>query len=204
MKKLLLIEDDATTRDLLATALELEGFEVIQAANGRVGLLEATRMTPDIILCDVTMPEMDGYAVLAAVRMNALLADLPFIFLTARGQKADLRLGMNSGADDYLTKPVAIPDLLASIAARLSRQRKRTALCPKFDSGCCLESLGLTPKEAETLLWVAQGKSNRDVATILSVTEATVKKHLEHIFEKLGVESRGAATLLAIESLSRV
>jgi DNA-binding NarL/FixJ family response regulator len=203
MKKILLIEDDPTTRDLLATALELEGFKAIQAANGRAGIWEAQQTMPDLILCDVTMPEVDGYAVLAAIRMDAVLADVPFIFLTARGERADLRLGMNSGADDYLTKPIAIQDMLAAIHARLARQMKRTPLCPKFDSGCCLESLGLTPKEAETLLWVAQGKSNRDVACILSVTEGTVKKHLEHIFEKLGVESRGAATLLALEALSR-
>lgn len=203
MIQVLLIEDDATTRDLLSTALVLEGLEVRSAADGRVGLELARQKTPQVILCDVTMPDLDGYGVLTAVRMDALLADVPFIFLTAKGEKADLRLGMNSGADDYLTKPVAMEDLIAAIHARLQRQSKRTALCPKFGDAGCLQSLGLTPKESETLMWVAQGKSNRDVAAILAVSESTVKKHLEHIFEKLGVESRGAATLLAIEALSR-
>ncbi len=203
MIKVLLIEDDATTRDLLGTALELEGYDVMRAEHGRVGLELARKTPPQVILCDVTMPELDGYGVLTAIRMDALLADVPFIFLTAKGEKADLRLGMNSGADDYLTKPVAMEDLTASIRARLARQTKRVPLCPKFGDASCLQSLGLTPKESETLMWVAQGKSNRDVATILDVAEATVKKHLEHIFEKLGVESRGAATLMAIEALSR-
>lgn len=203
MTKVLLIEDDATTRDLLGTSLELEGYHVTRAENGRAGLELAHKSTPHVILCDVTMPDLDGYAVLTAIRMDAMLADVPFIFLTARGEKADLRLGMNSGADDYLTKPVAMDDLLASIRARLTRQTKRVPLCPKFGDSCCLQALGLTPKESETLMWVAQGKSNRDVAAILNVGEATVKKHLEHIFEKLGVESRGAATLMAIEAFSR-
>ena len=201
MTELLLIEDEPAMRDLIATALEFEGYRVHRAAGGESGLDLARRHRPALIICDVMMPGTDGYQVLASLRADPTLAPVPFIFLTARGAKRDLRLGMSSGADDYLTKPVVLDDLLAAVRARLARhvavQRKR----PDFSSAKPLEKLGLTPKEAEVLLWVAQGKSNAEAASILDVGEATVKKHLEHIFEKLGVEKRGAASLLALEAL---
>lgn len=202
MSHLLLIEDEADMRELIATALELEGFTVHRAANGDAGLALARSLRPELILCDVTMPGLDGYGVLAALRADHTLARVPFIFLTAKGEKTDLRLGMGSGADDYLTKPVAIDDLLSAVRGRLARHAVFRRGMPDFSSFTPLIALGLTPKEAEVLLWVAQGKSNAETALILGVGEATVKKHLEHIFEKLGVENRGAASLIAIETLA--
>jgi DNA-binding NarL/FixJ family response regulator len=194
----------------MSTALEMEGFEVATAANGRIGVELANKEKPDLILCDVMMPELDGYGVLEELRGDDATIGIPFIFLTAKGEKPDVRHGMNLGADDYLTKPCAVDDLLAAINARLARkqQHNKDALSsaqftPNFDSWKPLEDkLDLTPKEAEVLLWVAQGKANADIATILGVTESTVKKHMEHILEKLAVESRGAAGLKAIEVLS--
>jgi DNA-binding NarL/FixJ family response regulator len=201
--ELLLIEDDDTMRELIATALGFEGFRVRSTADGPAGIQLARRHRPALILCDVMMPGMDGYSVLAALRADPALAGIPFIFLTARGEKKDLRLGMVSGADDYLTKPVVIDELVAAIRGRLARHAALGRKLPDFSDHKPLLALGLTPKEAETLLWVAQGKTNAEVAMILGVGEATVKKHLEHIFEKLGVEKRGAASLVAIEALSR-
>jgi DNA-binding NarL/FixJ family response regulator len=201
MITLLLIEDEETMRDLTATGLELEGYRVHKAADGRAGVEMARRHRPDLILCDIMMPGMDGYEVLAVLRADPLLSRTPFIFLTAKGEKKDLRLGMVSGADDYLTKPVAMDDLLAAIRARLARHAERAPKTPDFSSAEPLRALGLSPKEAEVLLWVAQGKSNAEVALILGITEATVKKHMENIFTKLGVEKRGAASLLALEVL---
>lgn len=207
MPKILVIEDEPQMRRNMATILKLEGFEALVAENGRVGVELARRERPALILCDVMMPELDGYGVLQAVRADADTAAIPFLFLTAKGEKADLRLGMNAGADDYLTKPVDIADLLAAVNARLERQQTlESALAsgPDFTTSKPLETaLGLTPREAEVLLWVAQGKSNGDIAGILSTGESTVKKHLEHVFEKLGVENRGAASLAAVEVLSR-
>jgi DNA-binding response OmpR family regulator len=202
MTTLLLIEDDHTMLDLLATALELENFAVHRAADGQTGLAMVRRQRPQLILCDVMMPGMDGYTVLATLRADPHLAPIPFIFLTARGERKDLRLGMISGADDYLTKPVSIDELLAAIHGRLSRHSDRSRRMPDFSNIEPLRALGLSNKQAEVLLWVAQGKGNSDVATILGITEATVKKHLEHIFEKLSVEKRGAASLIALEALS--
>ena len=111
---------------------------------------------------------------------------------------------MNLGADDYLTKPVANADLVRAIEARLRRseQQAKREFKPDFSSSEPLLKLGLTPRAAEALLWLAQGKTNSDIATILGITESTVKKHVQEMFEKLGVETRGAATVRALEVLN--
>ena len=165
----------------------------------------AKKEKPDLILCDVMMPELEGYGVLAALRADTDTVAIPFIFLTAKGEKPEIRAGMNLGADDYLTKPVAKPDLLAAIRSRLERtvQLAIPEFKPNFDSARPLETeLGLTPRVAETLLWLAQGKTNGEIATIPGNSESTVKKHVLEIFEKLGVETRTAANLRALEVLS--
>jgi DNA-binding NarL/FixJ family response regulator len=203
MKTILLIEDHAEMRRNIATILEMENYTVIAAADGRAGVELARARKPDLILCDVMMPEMDGYAVIAALRGDATTAGIPFIYLTAKGEKRDVRSGMNLGADDYLTKPVTATDLLAAIEARMMRARTNAAreFKPDYSSAVPLETLGLTRREAEVLLWVAQGKANADIATILDTTIHTVKKHLQNIFEKLGVETRNGATIRALEVL---
>jgi DNA-binding NarL/FixJ family response regulator len=212
MKKILIIEDQPQMRRNLATILEMEHFEVVTAENGRHGIETAKASKPDLVICDVMMPEVDGYGVLKALRAEKESATVPFIFLTAKGEKSDLREGMNSGADDYLAKPVTREDLLAAVNARLNRQETheerlreeagKGGFNPNFESPVPLEKLGLTPREAEVLLWVAQGKSNADIAVICSMAEKTVKKHLGNVFQKLGVESRNAATFCALEVLS--
>jgi DNA-binding NarL/FixJ family response regulator len=212
MKKILIIEDQPQMRRNLATILEMESFEVVTAENGRLGIEAARATTPDLVICDVMMPEIDGYGVLKALRAEKETATVPFIFLTAKGEKSDQREGMNSGADDYLAKPVTREDLLAAVRARLERQQTherrleeeaaKGGFNPNFESPVPLEKLGLTPREAEVLVWVAQGKTNGDIAVICGMAEKTVKKHLGNVFQKLGVESRNAATLCALEVLS--
>lgn len=209
MKKILVIEDEGQTRENLATILRMEGFDPLTASDGREGLDLAKRHIPHLILCDVMMPGMDGYAVLEALRANAETVSIPFIFLTAKGDRKDLRAGMDLGADDYLTKPATAAELLSSIETRLQRHQEKELAAqqkvefkPNFDSTAPLEALGLTPREAEVLLWVAQGKSNAEIGTILGMSEKTVKIHVGHIFEKLGLDNRNAATVRAIEVLS--
>jgi DNA-binding NarL/FixJ family response regulator len=205
MKRILVIEDEPEMRRNLTTILRLENFDPLPAENGLVGVELAKRMKPDLILCDVMMPELDGYGVLAALRAEPATVTIPFIFLTAKGEKPDIRSGMNLGADDYLTKPVAKPDLLSAIRSRLERaiQQAVPEFKPNFDSARPLQTeLGLTPRVAETLLWLAQGKTNPEIAAILGNSESTVKKHVLEIFEKLGVETRTAASLRALEVLS--
>src|SRR6201997_4574134 len=202
MKKILVIEDEPEMRRNLTTVLRLEQFRALAAENGRIGIELAKKEKPDLIFCDVMMPELDGYGMIAALRADPETAAIPFIFLTAKGEKPDIRAGMNLGADDYLTKPVAKHDLLAAIHSRLQRavQQAVPEFKPNFHSAGPLEEvLGLTPRVAETLLWLAQGKTNSEIATILGNSESTVKKHVIEIFEKLGLETRTAAGLRALE-----
>jgi DNA-binding NarL/FixJ family response regulator len=208
-KIILVIEDEPEMQRNIITILEMEGFQTLRASNGRAGIELARVQRPDLVLCDVMMPELDGHGVLESLRENESTVGIPFIFLTARGEKSDVRAGMNLGADDYLAKPVDADELLEAIRARLERHQEKAdaamaqaEFAPDFSSARPLETLGLTPREAEVLLWIAQGKSNPDIAIILDAAEGTVRKHVEHIFEKLGVEGRNAATLRAIEVLS--
>lgn len=203
MKKVLIVDDEAIMRRNLVKILRLENFEVFEAGDGKSAVELARTQLPDLILCDVSMPQMDGHAVLRALRETAHTARIPFIFLTARGEHGDVRSGMTLGADDCLIKPVGVSDLLAAIAARLSRIADHNGsgagkVEPKPEM---LQSLGLTPREAEILFWVCQGKSNPEVCTILEMKLFTVKKHLENIYVKLGVENRTAASAMALEKL---
>lgn len=202
MITILLIEDNASMRRNIAEILSLEGYRVLTAADGTHGLQQMRVEKPDLVLCDIMMPGMDGYEVLAQLRADATTAALPFIFLTAKGDMPDLRIGMSLGADDYLTKPVARLDLLDAVNTRLQRHVQQSAFAPRFDDAVPLEKLGVSTREAEVLLWMAQGKSNGDIATICGISLGTVKKHTSNIFEKLGVEGRTAATLRALEALS--
>lgn len=205
MKKILVIEDEPEMRRNLLTILKLEKFHALGAENGRVGVEMAQREKPDLIVCDVMMPELDGYGVLKALHDSEATVAIPLIFLTAKSEKPDVRAGMNLGADDYLTKPVSKADLLNAIAARLRRREEQAIpeFRPDFSSAKPLETaLGLTPRVAEVLLWIAQGKTNPDIAVILGISEATVKKHVLEIFASLAVETRTAASLRALEVLS--
>ena len=127
MQKLLLIEDETLIRENLAELLTLSGFIVHTASNGKEGLIQATQQQPDLILCDIMMPEMDGYQTLAIIRSNPLLSNTPFLFLTAKADMTDTRKGMALGADDYLTKPFTMDTLLTAVRARLEREEQRKA-----------------------------------------------------------------------------
>ena len=127
MKKILVIEDDSEMRRNIVLMLQLEQYQPIAAENGRVGVELAKREKPDLILCDVMMPELDGYGVLKALREDTNTTLIPFIFLTAKGEKDDLRSGMNLGADDYITKPVSQADLLKASEVRLRRSEQHHA-----------------------------------------------------------------------------
>jgi two-component system, sensor histidine kinase and response regulator len=122
MAKILVIEDETTVRENLLELLDAEDFNVIGAENGRLGVQLAQREIPDLIICDVMMPELDGHDVIKTLRQDRLTATIPFIFLTAKSDKTDFREGMELGADDYLTKPFTRADLLGAIATRIEKQ----------------------------------------------------------------------------------
>ena len=130
MKKILVIEDNAEVRENLEEILELSGYEVLTAEDGKLGVEIALKEMPDLVLCDVMMPRLDGFGVLNILSKKSSTADIPFVFLTAKTEKSDFRRGMNLGADDYVTKPFYKDELLTVIETRL---RKSEQIRKKFD-----------------------------------------------------------------------
>lgn len=122
MTKILVIEDEAPVRASIVDLLKMEDYETVSAENGLVGLGLAQKELPDLIICDVMMPELDGYGVLKLLHQDYRTEGIPFIFLTAKADKEDLRQGMNLGADDYITKPFSCYELLEAILTRLNRR----------------------------------------------------------------------------------
>ncbi|MDG1730380.1 MAG: response regulator [Algibacter sp.] len=121
MKTILLIEDDAVLRENTAELLELSSYKVITASNGKTGVILAKKHQPDIIVCDIMMPELDGYGTLKKLSKSKHTKSIPFIFLSAKTERSDVRKGMNLGADDYITKPFSEDDLISAIESRLAK-----------------------------------------------------------------------------------
>lgn len=121
MKRILLIEDNKDMRENIAEILELANYTVVTAPNGRIGVELAGKESPDLIICDIMMPDLDGYGVLYLLSKNPATSGIPFIFLTAKAEKGDMRKGMSMGADDYLTKPFEEMELLNAVEARLRK-----------------------------------------------------------------------------------
>lgn len=124
MKKILIIEDNEEVRENTAEIIELSNYEVITAADGKAGVEKALAELPDLIICDIMMPVLDGYGVYHLLSKHDETASIPFIFLTAKSEKADFRRGMQMGADDYLTKPFEGIELLNAIEVRLKKSEK--------------------------------------------------------------------------------
>ena len=131
MSKILVIEDSAEVRDRIVTSLGFEGFDIIEAEDGEAGVQLAKETKPDLIICDVMMPKLDGHATLTALRENRATAAIPFIFLSAKSQVSDMREGLQLGADDYLIKPFSIVDLTDAVNLRLRRREELAAAIPE-------------------------------------------------------------------------
>jgi two-component system, sensor histidine kinase and response regulator len=123
MPKILVIDDDVLVCEMIATSLQVEGFETMRAHDGMEGVSAAKSYLPDLIVCDIIMPNLDGYGTLKAVREDPAIAMIPFVFLTGQSAKSDMRQGMDLGADDFLTKPVMIGELVAAIRTRLEKHQ---------------------------------------------------------------------------------
>ena len=121
MKTILLIEDNTEVRENTAEILELSGYKVLQAENGKIGSEIAIKQKPDLIICDIMMPVLDGYGVIHILSNNVDTASIPFIFLTAKGERSDFRKGMELGADDYITKPFDDVELLKAVESRFKK-----------------------------------------------------------------------------------
>lgn len=181
MKKILIIEDEEAVRANILELLEVEGFNAIAAENGAIGVQLALFHLPDLIICDVMMPEIDGHGVLTALRQNPVTATIPFIFLTAKVDKADLREGMSLGADDYLTKPIRSKELLRAIATRLEKQAAIESFqARKLDELRSNITLSL-PHELRTPLNGIIGFSELLLAEYDSLESSEVQEMLESI-----------------------
>ncbi len=158
MKKILIIEDHPDVRENTGEILSLANYEVIEAENGKVGVELAEKERPDLILCDVMMPELDGFGVLHILSKKPELAAIPFIFLTAKAEKADIRKGMELGADDYLTKPFDDTELLAAIETRLYKHGIRSK---NYSGPDGLESFITDARNALHLKDLCEGKRSK-------------------------------------------
>src|SRR5687767_2864833 len=118
MKTILIIEDNVDVRENTAEILELAGYKVLQAENGKLGVEVARKMKPDLIICDIMMPVLDGYGVIHLLNKNVETASIPFIYLTAKSERNDFRKGMELGADDYISKPFDDTELLKAVESR--------------------------------------------------------------------------------------
>ncbi len=166
MKKILIIEDNDDIRDNTAEILGLSNYEVIVAENGKTGVEKALEHLPDLIICDIMMPVLDGYGVLHAVHKNERIKNTPFIFLTAKSERSDFRKGMGLGADDYITKPFDGTELLNAVDSRLK----------KFD--LLKEQLSPGIDGLNHLLEVSFGKSALESLTENSNTNIYKKKQV--------------------------
>jgi DNA-binding NarL/FixJ family response regulator len=194
--RVVLVEDDPASRANTQLLLELEGFAVAAAADGVAGLVLIERHKPDVVVCDIMMPRMDGMALLAEVRATPALARLPFIFLTGLADRVSQRNGMNGGADDYLTKPFAPEELFAAIEARV---RRAAAYAPAATPAARQEEIAalLSPREREILMLIGRGTSSRDIAQQLGISLRTVDSHRAKIIAKLELDGAYGLVRLA-------
>ena len=290
----LVVDDSADTLSMLSQVLDVAGLTVLIALDGEQGVNIAGKMTPDIILLDAIMPNMDGFETCRRLKQDPALSDIPVIFMTGLSETEDIVKGLEAGGVDYVTKPINAPELIARMKVHLSNARMTQSARVALDSagqnifttsmdgkilwstpqvtalfasangdenwlqqsfkstvvgfiqqalppgrkftlkapdkefqckymgqvksneylfklfeqndGSDLEllrtSFSLTEREAEVLLWLARGKTNREIAQILEMSPRTVNKHLEQVFRKMGVENRTSATSASIRLLS--
>jgi DNA-binding response OmpR family regulator len=188
-KKILCIEDDRDTAALIAEELTDRGFGVVIAHEGHEGFISILKGIPDLVLCDVGLPQMSGFEVLE--RLNELwprLEKVPFVFLTALADRDDELRGWQLGADDYVTKPIDFDILESIINARLAGVA-RNEIWPKLTQ--------LNDREAEILTWAARGKTSAQIAEILGLAKRTIDFHLDNAREKLGARTRTEAVVKA-------
>ncbi|MGI0492151.1 MAG: DNA-binding response regulator [Alkalinema sp. CACIAM 70d] len=204
-KKLLLIDDDPNLILLVKDYLEFRGYEVITAENGREALEVLEGHTPDMIICDVMMPEMDGYSLVSAIRNDPKTNWIPVLFLSAKGQSQDRVKGLNIGADVYMVKPFEPEELVAQVesslkqASRLIQHKdsKGGDGSPKIQVPFDVE---LTPTELRVVQFVARGRANREIAEEMNVSQRTIESHVSNMLGKTGLHNRTELARWALEN----
>ena len=195
MNSLLIIEDDADCRKSMALILTMEGFGVRTAKNGANGLTLIRETRPDLILCDIIMPGMDGHSLLEHLKSDSSVANIPFIFVSALDERADVRSGMARGADDYLSKPFTAEELLAAVVGRLQRVEvlRQSAENSALQKEYATLRQRITDREFEILLLVGKGLTSKEIAERLEIRYNTVEVHRANMMRKL--DATNAASL---------
>jgi DNA-binding NarL/FixJ family response regulator len=202
-KQLLLIDDDPNLILLVKDYLEFRGYEVKTAGNGREALDVLEDSVPDMIICDVMMPEMDGYAFVKQVRENPTTEWVPILFLSAKGQSQDRVRGLNTGADVYMVKPFEPEELVAQVESSLKQASRLIKQQLKAGAGSSLQvpiDVELTPTELRVVQFVARGMANREIALELQVSQRTIESHVSNMLGKTGLHNRTELARWAIEN----
>lgn len=204
IKQLMLVDDDPNLILLVKDYLEFRGYQVITAGNGREALKLLEQKIPDLIICDVMMPEMDGYSLVEHIRKNSATEWIPVLFLSAKGQSQDRVKGLNTGADVYIVKPFEPEELVAQVesslkqASRLMKHQNSNA-----NNGPTIKvprNVELTPTELKVVQFVARGMANREIAENMEVSQRTIESHVSNMLGKTGLHNRTELARWAIES----
>lgn len=205
--KLLLIDDDPNLILLVQDYLEFQGYDVITADNGEEALAILQNETPDLIICDIMMPEMDGYELVKRIRQDERVSWIPVIFLSAKGQTSDRVKGLTTGADVYLVKPFEPEELVAQVESSLkqvSRIIDKTAsngqITLEGDKIQVPADVTLTRTETKVVQFVSQGLANREIAEKLNVSQRTVESHVSNMLNKTRLHNRTELARWAIQN----
>ncbi len=201
---LLLVDDDPNLILLVKDYLEFQGYEVMAANDGQEALELLDIYTPDMIICDIMMPEMDGYTLITKVRQNPRINWIPVMFLSAKGQSQDRVKGLNTGADVYMIKPFEPEELVAQVASSLRQANRLLRFSHKvLEDSPHLQvpsNVELTPTELKVVHWVSQGMANREIAEKLNVSQRTIESHVSNMLNKTNLHNRTELARWAIQS----
>lgn len=202
-KRLLLIDDDPNLILLVKDYLEFRGYEVVTADNGMEALEVLDQEIPDMIICDIMMPEMDGYTFVERVRQDSRSSWIPVLFLSAKGQSQDRVKGLNKGADVYMVKPFEPEELVAQVESSLKQANRLISHSGTGETGGKLKvpsDVELTPTELKVVQLVARGMANREIAIQMKVSQRTIESHVSNMLGKTGLHNRTELARWAIET----
>jgi DNA-binding NarL/FixJ family response regulator len=203
-KKLLLIDDDPNLILLVKDYLEFRGYNVDTAENGREALEILDNLVPDMIICDVMMPEMDGYTLVKHIREEPVTNRIPVLFLSAKGQSQDRVKGLNEGADVYMSKPFEPEELVAQVESSLKQIKRWENGRHKGLEGAPAivvpHNVELTPTETKVVQLVAKGMANREIANQLNVSQRTIESHVSNMLNKTSLNNRTELARWAMET----
>ncbi|MBL1209588.1 response regulator transcription factor [Geminocystis sp. GBBB08] len=203
-QKLLLIDDDPNLILLVKDYLEFNGYQVLTANQGREALKIVEQENFDLVICDVMMPEMDGYTFVQEIRKNPLLEWLPIIFLSAKGHSKDRIKGLTQGADVYMVKPFEPDELVAQVQSTLNQSLRMMGSTHRKGENIARiqvpKSVELTPTEKKVVDLVARGKSNREICQELGVSQRTIESHVSNMLNKTGLHNRTELSRWAIQN----